>query len=431
MARGLNIYRTGNGLGKISTADRSWSALCMGGIAVTGGAQLNTVYELNSPNDAVALGINAAYDVANTTLVYYHIKEFFRLSPSGKLFIMLVSQSVTLTAMADVTTTNGLYKLLNDPKCAGKVRFAAICLNPASGYTPTITAGINADVIAVAIGVYSGAAVKAQALAAQCFAMHRPVYVFIEARDFSGIAANLLDATTGAGAGNRVEAVIAADNDISNGNALYHGHAAVGTFLGARSGIQIQQQISYPAVVNLQNAATGDWVNPGLSSNTLLSAFSEGYWSNNIYTNGDQDVIESKGFVAPIVFADTPGVFIACDITMSPTTDDYNLGPNGIVVNEASRIIYKYMVPNLNADVDIDKNTGALDPVLVATWQAECARSLNDNLNGNVSAVSCLIDPNQNLLATSVITIQLLITPKGYANQINIPIGLTNPFKTA
>lgn len=427
MAKGLNIYRTTGGLGKLSTTDRSTTGLCMGGVAVSGGVQLNTVYELNSLLDAAALKINPAYDTTNVTLVYQHIKEFFRKSPSGKLFIMLVSQATTLTAICDVTSTYGIYALANDPKCAGKLRFIGACLNPASGYTPTVANGINSDVVTLTAGVFTKALVKAQETAQRLFAQYRPAQIFLEARDFTGVVADLMDVTPSAC--NDVQLVIAADNDISSANALYNGYAAVGTFLGLRSNLQIQQQLSYVAVSNLQDGSTGDWVNPGYSSNTLLSAFSQGYWLNNSYTNGDQDVIQNKGFIGPEVYNDFAGVYPACDVTASATTDDYNLGPNGIVVNEGARIIYKYMVPNLNIDVEVDKTAGTLDPILVATWQAECAKSLSDNLAGNVSAVDCLIDPNQNVLSTDIITVQLLITPKGYANQINIPIGLTNPFK--
>ena len=425
MSKGINQYRTNNGLGKISTDDRKFTGMVMGGVAASGGVQLNTVYELNNLNDAAALKITPAYDTTNTTLVYYHIKEFFRLSPSGKLYIMLVSQSTTLTDICDVTTTYGVLALANDAKCKGKLRYIGVALNPASGYTPTITNGINSDVIAVASDVYSGAVVKAQALAVRVFGQYKPGRIFIEARDFTGVVGDLIDAT--ASASNQVQLVIAADNDVSAANALYNGHAAVGTALGLRSNLQIHQQISYVALGNLQDPATGNWVNPGLSSNTLLSAFSQGYWENNTYTDGDMDTIQAKGFIGPETYTDYAGVFFACDITACATTDDYNLGPNGLVVNEAARVVYLYMVPNLGIDLNVT-STGLLDPLLVATWQGEITKALTDNLSGNVSAIKAVIDPNQNVVSTDTVTVQIVITPKGYANTITIPIGLTNPF---
>lgn len=425
----VTINRRTGGLGRVGDSENGYSALCMNGIAVSGGAALNTPYELNNVNDAVALGLDEAYDDTNSLLVYYHISEFFRMNPVGKLFIMLVAQTVTLTQMADVTTTNGLAKLLRDPKCGGKVRQAAICRNPATDFTPTTANGIDSDSVAVSAGVYSGAIVKAQALAEAERVLHRPVHIFVEGRSLNGTTADLIDVTAAAVACPKVQLVLMADNDVSVAKAIYAGHAAVGTVLGHRSAINIGQSIAFVQIGNIQDAALGKFVNPGLSSGTKLSAFTDS-------VNGDQDVIYNKGFIAPRVFQGYPGVFINGDRTCVVNSDDFARGSYNMVVNEAERIVYKTMLPHLEEDLKVDATTGRLAPVVVRSWEAECDEALSvlvggDNTNvGNASGVKTYIDPTQNFLSNETIIVQINIVPKGHAKTITVYIGFKNPFNS-
>lgn len=437
----INTYRNTGGLGRIATSVTGYSGLVMGAVSISGGAQLSTVYELNSINDALALGINPAYDLANTVLVYHHIAEFFRMAPSARLYIYLVSQATTLTTMATITTGSA-WTLLNSSLAAGQIRQIGLCLNPASGYTPTITAQMNTDVIALASSVYSGAVVKAQVVAAAMEGKHMPVQFFIEARNFGGTTSSLIDAT--GSMSNSVQLVMLADNSVSIAQTEYAGYAAVGTTLGLRAALQIQQKLSYVAVGNLQNSAftvaasgTGAFVNPGLSSGALLSTYTVGYTVNGIHTTGDDDVILTKGFMSVRTIPMYPGVFITDDITATVTTDDYYFGPYSLVLNEANRLMYITMIPNLNEDVNVNPTTGFIDINVITNWQAQLNLAGQQNLAYAVStssgkaAISYLIDPNQNVLSNSTINIQIVIVPKAFAGTINEYIGLSNPYQTA
>lgn len=416
----INIYRRAGGLGRVGNNERKWSGLVMGGVAVSGTLSLNTVYELNSVNDARNLGIDEAYDTANTVLCFYHISEFFRMCPDGKLFIMVVAQSTTLTSMGDKTnTTNGLVKLLRDPKCQGKIRQAAIAKNPASGYTPTVADGIESDVIAVSAGVYSGAVVKLQALAEEERTLKRPVQMIVEARAFGGTSSSLIDGS----AANcpKVYMCMAADYDVSSSNSRYAGHAAVGTLLGHRANISSCKSIAYVAIGNIQDVALGKFVNPGLSSGTKLSAFTD-------TVNGDQDVILSKGFVIPRIFQGGTEVYFNKDITATAGTDDFYRGANSMVVNEAERLVYKTMKPHIEEDLPVDATTGQLPTILTKAWESECEDAINKTLKNDISGVTAYIDPAQNFLSTDEIKIEISIVPKGYASTINVYIGLENPY---
>jgi Protein of unknown function (DUF2586) len=438
----INVTRTTGGLGRLATITTGYSGLVTNGVAVSGGAQLGTTYQLNSLNDALALGLTPAYDAANTVLVNYHISEFFRMAPSGRLYLRMVAQSVSLTSMSTNSAGHAVWDLLNDPLCAGQLRQVGVCLNPASGYTPTVTAQMNTDVIAVSSGTYSGAAVNLQSLANIQFGKHAPVRFFLEARNFGGTTGSLINAA--GSLCNNVQLVMFADNDVSTAETLYGGHAAVGTALGLRANLQIQQSMAYVAVGNLQNATTGTnpvtnggcFVNPGLSNGALLSTFTVGYTVNGSHTTGDDDNILTAGFMSVVLKPNYPGVYINNDITATTTSDDYYNGPNGLVVNEASRIMYQTMIPNLNQDVNINTANGQLDINLVKNWEAELNLAGRQNLayavstTNGVPGIKYIIDPNQDVLTNDTITVQIQIVPKGYASTINEYIGLTNPYVT-
>jgi hypothetical protein len=88
----ITINKLSGGLGRRLPNQDMYSGLLANGVAVTGGAQLGTIYHLKGVSEAVTLGLNAAYDTTNTVLVYEHINEFFRINPNGDLYLMLVGQ---------------------------------------------------------------------------------------------------------------------------------------------------------------------------------------------------------------------------------------------------------------------------------------------------------------------------------------------------
>jgi hypothetical protein len=423
------IYRRNGGLGRAGDDERQYSALCMNGAAVTGGVQLNTVYELNSLNDAVDLGIDADYDTDNTMLCYYHISEFFRMCPTGKLFILIVAQTVTLTQMADKTSTNGLAQLLRDPLCKGKVRQAAVARNPASGYTPVTDGGLDSDSLAYDSGTttYSGAVVKAHALATEEQTLYRPVHIFVEGRSLNGTTAALFDAT-GANC-SKVQLVVLADNDVSTADTLYAGYAAVGTVLGLRAGLSSANSLAFVALGNIQSQADSKFVNPGLSSGTKLSAYTD-------TVNGDQDVLYDKGFIAPRIYQGYDGVYLNSDRTCVVNTDDYARGALNMVINEADRLVYLTMLPKLEGDYKVNASNGRLAPIIIKSWEADCNKALGtlvgteDDNTGDVSAAGAFINPNQNFLSTDTIVVEHQIVPKGYAKTIKNYIGFKNPFNS-
>jgi hypothetical protein len=411
------IIRKQGGLGRKALTEDMISGLVQNGVAVSGGAQLNTVYELNSPQDAINLGLDEAYDTTNLVLVFHHIKEFFRICPDGKLFLMLISQATSLTTACLKTTTNGVAKLLRDPLVSGKIRQVAVALNPASGYTPTIASGLDNDVLQVNTGVYSGAAVNLQALIAEEETLKRPVIGVLEGRSFTGVTANLLDARVAVCP--QVAITLGADKDVSARNALQNGYANVGAMLGMIARRQVNQNIGWVADSNLQDASTGDYVKPGMAGNTLLSSYSE----------TDLTALQTKGFITLKTYTGYPGCFFADSDTAIVTSNDYATIENNRVIQKAIRLVYARLVPFINSTIQVDASTGKIAPAVCKFFEQEAAQALSPMQTAQeLSGLDTYVNPDQDVLSTSEITVNIEIVPTGVARKIIVPIGFKNPF---
>src|SRR5690606_33487094 len=109
----------------------------------------------------------------------------------------------------------------------------------------------------------------------------------LEGRSFNGTASAAGDLRA-LGDYPGVSVVIAADNDVSTAETEYAGYAAVGDFMGMLTKAAISQ---HPGEViedfNLVNQARGWFINPGLSSASLLSS----------YADDDLTTLDEKGYI--------------------------------------------------------------------------------------------------------------------------------------
>lgn len=74
------------------------------GVAVANKLVLDQPYALNAVTDLVPLGIDAAYDIANNTAVFYHVSKFYAQAGAGALLWLQVT-AITGNYTAYVSTT--------------------------------------------------------------------------------------------------------------------------------------------------------------------------------------------------------------------------------------------------------------------------------------------------------------------------------------
>ncbi|HRO76976.1 MAG TPA: DUF2586 family protein, partial [Crocinitomicaceae bacterium] len=100
------IVQQSGGLGRRLAPTDGVCGLITNGVNVVGGVQFNKAYRLNALTDLDALKIDKDYDTDNKVLVYANVKDFFRLNPTGELWLYVVDETDTYAEMVENHTEN-------------------------------------------------------------------------------------------------------------------------------------------------------------------------------------------------------------------------------------------------------------------------------------------------------------------------------------
>lgn len=387
----VDITLTNGGLAlAIPNAD-SVAGLIVQGPAPTGLALL-TPTQIFTLQDATALGIDEAYDTANTVTAYKQIKEFYDEAGNGKeLWIMVVSTAVTLTTMCDKTQANYAVKLLN--AAGGKIRILGITRSPAGGYTPVTTSGIDADV--------TTALVNAQALAVEYQDTYKPFRIILPAMYFQGGTTTLPD----------LKALSAPNCQVMLGDTASGTNAAVGLLLGRYAAIPVQR-------------------NPGRVKNGALTALAAYFATTALEAAslGAPLAYHTKGYVTFRTFVGKAGYFFTDDPTAVADTNDYSSFARGRVIDKALTIAYTTFINEILDEVTVDAD-GKLPLSYTKYIEGLIENAININMTANaeISSFRAFVDANQNVISTGKICIEMRITPVGYSKEILVKLGFENP----
>ncbi len=100
----------------------------------------------------------------------------------------------------------------------------------------------------------------------------------------------------------------------------------------------------------------------------------------------------------------------------------------GRVIDKVHLLAYTTFVQEVDDEVSVNTD-GTLDAGFCKWLSKQIENQVNNTMTANkeISAVSCFIDPAQNILSTSELKIVLRVTPVGYATDIEISLGFENP----
>jgi len=391
----VKISLANGALGSVSATGDGIGGLIISIDAPPSGLALATPKVIFNLKEAEALGITSALFPKQ----HRQIKEFYdgilyiTGSENAELWIMLVADTTSLTQMADNTNASGAKKLLDG--ASGRIKLLGFSRVPASGYTPTTTNGIDLDV--------ENAVTNAQVLAAAAATAQKPVRCLIEGR-------NMLFASVGswpdlrALSANRVGIVAwSTANDKS---------ASLGFVLGVACGLPVQRNIG-----RVKNGPLPLTVQPYIGDSTVEAALAS------------LDSVHDKGYIILRTLVGKAGYFMNDDPMAAPTSDDYAQLGRGRVIDKAHRITYLTLVDELNDDVDTIDG-GKLHPAVIATINAKVERAVKTQMAGELSAnedgtvaFRSFIDPDQNVLSTSLLKMKMRARPKGYLKDIEVDLG--------
>ncbi len=387
----LTIVKTSGNLGRRQPVKDMYSGLLAGGVAVTGGVQLDQTYRLQSVDDARALGIDADYDTNNGILVYEHIAEFFRINPDGVLFLRLIDPN---TALADYVSTGGaLNRLLND--AGGDIRQVGIVFNK-SGVT-------ESDVI--------GLVGQAQSFADYAATHAKPLQLILEGYGVSKTTTHDLHSLNAPNVSVMIGQNMAVANNTINPQPDY---AAVGTLLGAVSRARVNESVAWVEKFNLQGGAL---LSPGIDATPVTDI-----------NEGELEALDEKGYIFFRLYTGIAGIYLNDSYTATAVTDDYAYIESNRTMDKAIREVRAVLLPRLGSPVKVDAETGRMSPEVVKSFENDAKRALERMLSeGEISGLEVYIDPEQDIIGTSELKVQIGVVPTGTARMIKVEIGFSNP----
>ena len=407
-------------LGRRNPSADSVFGLVAGGVAVAGLLALGQVVKLIQPEDAVALGLNAAYDANNNVRVYHHIQRYFAYNPDGTLYLRLVAKGTSLTAMCG--PAGAVQQLLTDEGVAGAIRKVGVVLNPsAAPAAGDFTTGLLTDVLSAVPAAQATAA----ALAAQAQYVDNIMLEGILAPGASIAALPSLRTL----ACDTVSVCIAADPAVLA--ATGRPYAEIGSALGMLSVRKVSECLGSVDVARKPQAAKGTTTYP-------LSNLGLGYFLSVALSNGttfaslsdaDKGALADKGYIYAGRFAGFDGVYFSDSHTCTAAADDYAYIEDTSVFNKAVRYLRVGMLPVFKGQVEVDANTGYMTASTSAYYKAKGTKAVGQMAaDGEISGAPTVdIAPNQDVVGTSTVSLSLTYARQAILRTLAASVGAVNP----
>lgn len=400
-------------IGTNVTGDGREFGLIANGVAVSGKVVLGTAYTLRRPSDAVALGLDAAYDSANNVRVFRHISEFYRCAGEGqKLHIMIVSQTKKPAEM--VADAKALAV-----EAGGVISDMVFAYNPASGYSDVLLDGLNSDV--------SAAIPALQGFADWSDENDMPLHVILEGRAIADKVSTCADLRALVVSGQpfdaeKVTLVVGQDWTYADKlNALGKKFADVGTFLGVVASMPWNRNPGEVETQNLTDSKLGVWMVGGLSNHKRYS---------EVFS--DLETLNDKGYVFPVRYQGIAGYWWNDGHTCVKVVNDAqgNMNQHTIyyshTMDMCKRALRLAYLPEVKKPVAMDEN-GKLPPSVAGYFNAIGDRQFERFASSElISSGKTTVDGDSDLLVEKVLNVGFSVIPAGCVNEIKGTINLKN-----
>lgn len=385
----------GNGyIGAVTLSDDGISGLILTGNEVSDTLVLNKVYVLSATSDLKTLGVTEE----NNPLVYKDVNAFYASAGDGaELHLLVVSEATTLTAICSMEADSPLKKLVDS--AAGRIRLVGINRNTPADYSPTLTKGIDEDVITAISG--------AQNVAKSYLEQIAPFIVLLPAIGWTGTTENLYQPREGSY--NSVSVILASDGKFGTSK-LYS--AAIGQVLGRAATCAVN--ISIGRVKDGSIASTG-YLTDGKSPETHYSLW---------------NALHDAGYVFYRTYIGKNGYYLNDDATAIATTDDYHRLCLIRTIQKAVVVCYKTYVDEILDSIEVDPETGKITQPMCKYYEQQLVRAVNTNMEGEMSGFTVYIDADQNLITSGILKVQAKITPTALLKEINVDLSFNNPYNT-
>lgn len=362
------------------------SALIFYATIAPAGFATQRIQVVNDLLGAEALGIvNTEGAATDLQILHYHVSEFFRINPGAKLFIGLFDSPAGALTFAEIETVQNFAE--------GQIRNMAIWTKK-----PFDTAQM----------------VLIQGFLDTLDTQNKPISDVLFAADLSGtVTAALVTLREGVVAP-KVSGILAQDGT-GVGAALYstagYSITAVGAILGAVSKAKVSECIGWVEKFPM-NAVELD-----------VPAFANGDLVKNL-TQPTIDAVDGKGYIFLLKYESDGQVYINDSHTAVVITSDYAYIEANRVMDKAIRQVRSALLPQLNAPVLVDPQSGKLAPEYVTHIENTGDSALEQmERDGELSGFQTFVDPDQDVLSTSQVEVAIVNVPIGVSRRFNVKIS--------
>ena len=388
---GITFNRTGSGLGRQQPGNDYISGLIFQNTtALLSGA----VQKVSTLAEAEALGVTvAAYPIE-----HYHISEFFEIAEKvnglaqGILYFMIKNIATTTYDGSEIEDIQNFAK--------GDIRQVGVFL-----YDPYLAAMVT----------------DSQSSATVLQTADRPLSVLLTA-DFTALTiAGLADARTLTS--KNVSIVIGEDSD-GVGGALATSESTtistLGASLGAVAVAAVHENIGWRGKFDLTHGTEYEVLN--FATGEALADQSQ----------ATIDALTEDGYLFLVKETGINGSFHNDSPTAEVITSDFAYIENNRTIDKAVRLVRENLINKINAPLYVDPSTGKLSEATISDFKNDAFKALENmaanaeistNTDGSLPQNSVVIDPDQDVLTTSNITLTIKIVPVGVARTITVNIG--------
>lgn len=344
----------------------------------------NRIKIVYSISEVESLGITQGG--ANTKTTWYHLDQFFKKQPKGKLYLNLISDASI--SYASVETLQNF--------AGGEIRQIGF-FDPGTTFaTATVTtlqaSATNLENADKPVSIIYQANTRAIA----------NVGAFVDLRALSAKNVSVCIGEDGAGLGTAIA------------TATSKTLGCIGAVLGAVSNAKVHENIGWVEKFNVVDGSEFDEPAISCASSSLLV--------KTISTTA-LDGLNDYGYIFMRKYVGLNGTYFNDAPTAISQTSDYAYIENNRTIDKAIRNVRAFLLPSVNAPLYVNAD-GTLTEDVISKFKNDAERGLESmERDGELSAFSVIINPVQDVLTTSKIEIAIKLVPVGVAREIVVNIG--------
>lgn len=385
----VTFNRQGGGLGKRLPGEDHIS-----GLVVYGQPNLDKVLLIEA-EQLDTLGVTTV----THPVLHYHVSEYFRVNPGAKLYVVS-----SLLNNAQFTEVKQLQQFAE-----GKIRQV--------GIVDLITDFADLSTIAVTIQARLNELAMSNMPLSAVLSIHSITPANLLAlpnlHNLNCERLSVCIGQDGAGFGNYVSGVVGKKVGI------------VGACLGAISRAKVNESIAWVEKQNLvteayPKALTGNVI---VARELDVTAFIDGTLLGD-FTPAQIQSINDKGYIFPIKHIGYAGTFFNDSFSATALDNDFSTIENNRAIDKAQRGVYVKLLPKISGPIYINPDTGEISEDTIASLEAIGSIPLEQmERDGELSGFKIFINPNQDVLSTSKLTVTLKIVPVGVLREITVNLG--------